>query len=213
MGRRFSARALKKNELCERRRAVQQRDAPDEVRDGLRTARPSQVISVFGGRKWFTVIPARAANRGFSPLMMLAITGCVSIGGTQERRLIDLNDGPMDRRLQVAQEYVNDQRLTLLRASARKQFPNLTDRDLATLGLTWQRLLAGDGEHVMVVVTFMPESKDVDAKAVADYIGNQVRDELRPRMRRETSHVIPMRTAPPNDRMQLTAPARMERCS
>jgi len=165
---------------------------------------PCSLSPVFGGRRVLTVIPARAAYRGFGALMMAAITGCISIGGTQERRLIDLNDGPLDRRLQVAQEYVNEKQLTLLRASARKQFPHLTDRDIATLGLTWQRLLAGDGEHVMVVVTFMPESKDVDAKAVADYIGDQVRDELRPRMRRETSHSFLM-AAPPNDEMQRTS--------
>jgi len=144
---------------------------------------------------------ASATRRAVVSWALLGAAGCVvQMGGTQERRLVDLNDGTIERRLQIAQEYVHDQQLGVLRASARKQFPNLTDGDLATLGLRWQRAVMGDGEHVMVEVTFMPQSKGVDAKAVADFVAGRVRDDIRAKLQRvseyRASRVAPV---PPNN--------------
>jgi hypothetical protein len=118
--------------------------------------------------------------------LIAATTACIRIGGTQQRRLVNLNDGPMALRLRVAQEYANQQQLGLLRASAKAQFPNLTDQDLATLNLAWQHAVLADGEHVMLEVTFMPESTGVDASAVADYVASRILDDVRPKFQSST---------------------------
>jgi len=121
-------------------------------------------------------------------LMIVAMAvGCsINIGGTQERRLVDLNDGPLEKRLQIAQSYVSGRQLGVLRSNARKQFPALTESDLATLDLGWQRAILQDGDHVMVVVTFMPQAKGIDAKAVADYVAKQVQEDLRAKVGSES---------------------------
>lgn len=109
------------------------------------------------------------------------VVGCVDIG-TQERRVIVLNEGTLAHRLQVAQEYVTNDRLSLLRASVRKQFPNVKERDVAGLELSWQRMVTVGEDAVVVVVTFTPQGEDADAKLVADYCASEVRAELRPRL-------------------------------
>jgi hypothetical protein len=127
----------------------------------------------------------RAVERQAVGVLVLigAMIACIRIGGTQERRLVDLNDGTLALRLRVAQEYATSAQLEQLRSIAKARFPNLTERDLATLGLGWQDITLGDGEHVMLVVTFMPESKGVDAKAVADYVAQHVLQDVGPKLK------------------------------
>jgi hypothetical protein len=115
-------------------------------------------------------------------LCAIAVVACIRIGGTQERRLVDLNDGSPEVCLRVAQEYATTAQLERLRASAKAQFPKLTDRDLATLGLRWQVMSLQDGRHTMIEVTIMPESQGADGKAVADFLAKQVLDDVRPKL-------------------------------
>ena len=117
-----------------------------------------------------------------SLFLIVATIACIRVGATQERRLVNLTDGPLALRLQVAQEYATQQQLDLLRAGAKAEFPILSDRDLATLGLAWQRAVLADGEHVMLEVTFMPESAGVDASRVADYVARRVIEDVRPKL-------------------------------
>jgi hypothetical protein len=125
----------------------------------------------------------RGAAVAWTILLAGMVVACIRIGGTQERRLVDLNDGPLAVRLQVAQEYVTAAQLSRLRSAARAHFPHLTDRDLGSLELAWQTMKLADSQHVMVVVTFMPDSKAVDAKAVADYVAQLVLADVGPKLR------------------------------
>jgi hypothetical protein len=110
---------------------------------------------------------------------LLCALGCVRIGGTQERRLVTLDGIPKDQGLRLAQEYATTGHLASLRAAAKTKYPQLTDADVASLDLGWQRMSLGDGEHVMIELTFMPSGADTDAKAVADYLAEQVRRDVR----------------------------------
>jgi len=113
--------------------------------------------------------------------VLILLVGC-SIVGTQERRLIVLNGGSIDHRAQVAQEYVTDERLRSLRVSVRTRFSSVTEKDLAGLELSWQRLVTAGKDAVVVVVTFTPQSKNVDANAIADYCADQVGTDFRERL-------------------------------
>jgi hypothetical protein len=137
----------------------------------------------------------------------LGMSACsIQLGGTQERRIIDLNAGPAAARLNVAQQYATAEQLGVLRSLARKQFPGLTDADIATLGLAWQKGVFADGEHVMLVVTFMPSTKSIDAAAVADFIANKVRDDVKAHLQQTPSGAVTLaEPVPSNDKMQLTS--------
>jgi hypothetical protein len=160
-----------------------------------------QLNLVFGGRQEIRMTCPRF-RRTLAYSGMLSLTACIQIGGTQERRLVDLNAGSREVRLHIAQQYVNDGQLAALRAAARAKFPSLTDADLTTLRLAWQLMALGDGEHVMVEVTFMPPGKNVDAKAVADYVAGLVKNDLRPKLEGVSAFLCP--GAPPNKQMQRT---------
>jgi len=117
----------------------------------------------------------------FASIVLAA--SCVHVGGTQERRLIDLNDGPPSIALPIAQEFATQQELDRLRARAKARFPGLAPADLEGLQLGWQEAVLGDGKHVMLEITFVPASDGVNAKAVADYVALEVRDAVLPRLK------------------------------
>ena len=125
---------------------------------------------------------SRRAPQALLVLMLYAVLACVRIGGTQERRLVTFDGIPTAVGLTMAQECVTNDRLAAIRAAAKNKFPALTDADLATLGLKWQRMTSADGEHVMIEITFMPNNSGADAKAVADYVGEQVRRDIRAKL-------------------------------
>jgi hypothetical protein len=130
-----------------------------------------------------TCQPSVSQPRGVLGVLLVALLGCsIQLGGAQERRLVLLNEGTVERRLQIAQEYVTEQQLGRLRTSAKAKFANLNDADLEHSSLSWQRGHLADGDSVMVVVTFTSASDAIDAKAVADYMAEQVRTELRPKL-------------------------------
>ena len=137
---------------------------------------------------------------------LLCALACVRIGGTQERRLITLDGIPKDRGLKLAQEYATPDQLASLRANAKTKYPHLTDADLATLGLRWQRMSLADGEHIMIELTFMPNSAGIDAKAVADYLAERVRRDIRAKLVKERWFALTSK-APSNNALQLTKPA------
>jgi hypothetical protein len=110
----------------------------------------------------------------------LLSVGCsVQLGGTQERRLVTFDGIANDRATKLAQGYATSEQLAKLRQAAKGQFPKLTDADLQSMGLRWQVMALQDGQHVMLEVTFMPKQSGVDAKAVADYLEDVVRRDIR----------------------------------
>ena len=136
---------------------------------------------------------------------LLCALACVRVGGTQERRLVSLDGIPPERALRLAQEYATTDQLASLRTIAKTKYPHLTDADLATLGLRWQRMSLADGEHVMIELTFMPSSPGADAKAVADYLGDQVRRAIRAKLVKNDVSELRGHKAPSNNKMQLTS--------
>ena len=115
---------------------------------------------------------------------LLYAVSCVSIGGTQERRLVTLDGIPKEQALRIAQEYVTASRLASLRSAAKAKYSQLTDADLASINLQWQRMSLADGEHVAIEVTFMAGSAAMSPKDVADYLAEQVRRDVRAQLDR-----------------------------
>jgi hypothetical protein len=114
--------------------------------------------------------------------LVVVLCSCVRIGGTQERRILDLGTGDIAAKVQIVKAYVSEEQLQSLRTRARAKYPALSDRDIATIGLQWQRGVFADGEHVMIVVTFMPDGKEDIAAGVADYLLDTVGNDLRERV-------------------------------
>jgi hypothetical protein len=110
---------------------------------------------------------------------VLLACACIQIGGTQERRLVTLDGIPKDTATTLAQGYATGPQLDRLRQAAKAKFPGLTDADLQSLTLRRLLMAMQDGQHVMLEVTFMPKQAGVDARAVADYIGETVRKDVR----------------------------------
>ena len=107
----------------------------------------------------------------------LLLSGCDMIP-TQEKRLIAINGGSINHRIQIAQQYATDETLGTLRARIRTRFPGVTEADVSGLELSWQRLVTANDDDAVVVVTFTPRSEKVDAIAIADYCADVVAKEL-----------------------------------
>jgi hypothetical protein len=110
----------------------------------------------------------------------LAVAGCgVS---TQERRVIVLDKGSIERQMLVARAYVTDKQVSLLRLQARSRFPDLREPDVRRLQLSWKLMPRYERASVAVVVTFTTHRAELNAKQIANYVADQVTTELRSKL-------------------------------
>jgi hypothetical protein len=120
---------------------------------------------------------ARSLKKSAVVLNLIVAAGCLIVGA-REQRIIPLNGGSVQDRLQIAQKYATSGELDLLRSAIRRRFPDATAADLSGVDLSWRRMLLKQEDSIAVVITFTPHSRGLDAGAIADFAADTARTRL-----------------------------------